>query len=104
MISIDHSSVPFRALLGAILSVVKKVPVGPTEFNFNMGLDTQQDRGPLTAKDDINDGSAYSASSGEEMANDLPNTRSRHRIGQSKAESGLMVCPCLLSPVLLIYF
>ena len=40
MISVDDSSVPFRALLGAILSVVKKVPVEPTEFNPNMELDT----------------------------------------------------------------
>ena len=102
MISIDDSSVPFRALLGAILSVVKKVPVEPTKFNPNMGLDTlveEQDEGPLP-EDDIKDGSAYSASSGEETANDPPNTRNRHRTDQRKAESGLMVCPCLLSPVI----
>ncbi|KAF8815208.1 hypothetical protein BYT27DRAFT_7226480 [Phlegmacium glaucopus] len=95
MISIDDSSVPFRALLGAILSVFKKVPVEPTEFNPNMELDTlveQQDEGPLP-EDDIDDGSAYSASSGEEIANDPPNTCNRHRTGQRKAESGLMITP-----------
>ena len=102
MISIDDSSVPFRALLGAILSVVKKIPVEPTEFNPNMELDTlvqKQAEGPLP-EDDIDYGSAYSPSLGEEIANDPPNTRNRHRTGQRKAESGLMVCPCLLSPVI----
>ena len=104
MISIDGSSVPFRALLGAILSVIKKVPVEPTEFNPNMKLDTlvkEQDERP-SAKDDIDDGSPYSASSGEEIANDPPNTRARHRTGQRRAESWLMVCPCLLLPVILL--
>ena len=102
MISIDDSSVPFRALLGAILSVVKKVPVEPTEFNPNMELDTlvqKQAEGP-SPEDDIDYGSADSPSLGEEIANDPPNTRNRHRTGQRKAESGLMVCPCLLSPVI----
>ena len=104
MISIEDSSVPFRALLGAILSVVNNVPVEPTQFNPNMELDTlveePEDEGPLT-EDEINDdGSAYSASSGgEEITNDPLNTRNRHRTSQRKAESGLMVCPCLLSPV-----
>ncbi|KAF8344431.1 hypothetical protein F5887DRAFT_1272389 [Amanita rubescens] len=89
MISIDDSSVPFRALLGAILSVVKKVPVEPIEFNPNMELDIiveERDEGPLPE-----DGSAYSASSGEEIASDPPNTHNRHRTGQRKAESGLMI-------------
>ena len=71
MISIDNSSEPFRALLGAILSIVKKVPVEPTEFNPNIELDTivEEDKGPLP-QDDIDDGSA------------------------------LMVCPCLPSLVI----
>ena len=103
MISIDGSSVPFRALLGAILSVVKKVPVEPIKFNPNMKLDTLvkgQDECP-SPKDDIDDGSPYSARSGEEIANDPPNTRTHHRTGQ-RAESWLMVCPCLLLPVFLL--
>jgi hypothetical protein len=85
MISIDDSSVPFRALLGAILSVVKKVPVEPTEFNPNMELDTLVEE----PEDDIDDGPAYS-SSGEEIVDDPLNSRNRHRTGQRKAESGLM--------------
>jgi len=102
MISIENSSVPFRALLGAILSVAKKVPVEPTEFNPNMELvtiDEEEDGGPLP-EDVTDDGSTYSACSGEEIVNDPLNTRSRYRTGQRKAESGLMVCPCLLSPVI----
>ncbi|KAF8339291.1 hypothetical protein F5887DRAFT_1062844 [Amanita rubescens] len=89
MISIDDSSVPFRALLGAILSVVKKVPVELTEFDPNMKLDIiveERDEDPLH----INDGSAYSASSGK-IANDPPITRNRHRTGQRKAESELLI-------------
>ncbi|KIL55381.1 hypothetical protein M378DRAFT_634291 [Amanita muscaria Koide BX008] len=90
MISIDGSSVPFRALLGAILSVVRKVPVEPTEFNPNMELDTiveERDEGPLPG-DGIDDGSA---SSGKEIVNDPPKTHNRHRTGQRKAEFGLMI-------------
>ncbi|KIK09865.1 hypothetical protein K443DRAFT_127259 [Laccaria amethystina LaAM-08-1] len=66
MISINGSSAPFRALLGAILSVTKKVPVEPTKFDPNMDLDTideGEDQGPC----------------------------SHHHTGQRKAESGLMV-------------
>ena len=64
-----------------------------------MELDTlveEQNEGPLP-EDNIDDGSAYS---GEEIANDPPNTGSRHRTSQRKAESGLMVCPRLLLPVI----
>jgi hypothetical protein len=39
MISIGESSVPFRALLGVILYVVKTVSVEPSESNLNMKLD-----------------------------------------------------------------
>ena len=97
MISIDNSSLPFRALLGAILSVVKKIPVGPTNFSPNIKLDTIDDGGdggPLP-EDNIDGRTVYSASSGEEMANSPPNTRSSHCAGQRKAESGVMVCPML---------
>ena len=93
---------PFRALLGAILSVVKNVPVEPTGFNPNMSLDTieeEEDTGPLS-KHDIDDGSPYIGPSGDVMAYSPPITRSHHQATQMKAESGLMVCPCLLSPVI----
>jgi hypothetical protein len=66
-----------------------------------MELDTvieEQDERPLP-EDNI-DGSACSASSGEEIATNPLNTCNCHHTGQRKAESGLMVCPCLLSPVI----
>lgn len=40
IISIEDSSVPFRAFLGAILSVVEDVPVEPSDFGPHMQLDT----------------------------------------------------------------
>lgn len=89
MINIDDSSVPFRALFGAMLSVVKNVPVEPTEFNPNMELDTlkEQDEGP-SPEDYIDDRSPHS---GSLIANDPPNTRNCHHTGQRKAESRLMI-------------
>lgn len=102
MINIDHSSVPFRALLGAILSVVKNVPVEPTKFDPNIELDNvveDEDKGRLP-EHDIDDGSAYSTRPGEDTVTDPLNTRSCHHTGQRMAESELMVCPCLLLPVI----
>ena len=58
MISIGDSSIPFRALLGAILSVVKRISVEPSEFNPDMKLDS------------IVEEQAESTSSEEEMSND----------------------------------
>jgi hypothetical protein len=55
-ISIQESSKPFRAFLGAILSVVKDVPVESSAYNTNMELDTIEEEQPLP-EDDIDDGS-----------------------------------------------
>jgi hypothetical protein len=58
-ISIQESSESFRAFLGAILSVVKDVPVESSTYNPNIELDTipeEQDDGPLPEYD-IDDGS-----------------------------------------------
>jgi len=95
MIDVEDSSVPFRAFLGTILSVVETVSVEPSKFNPNMKLDLveEQDEGHLP-EDVIGNGSACSASSEEEMVNDPLNTRNGHRTGQKNAEPGLMVCPC----------
>jgi hypothetical protein len=60
VINIEDSSVPFRALLGAILCVVKMVSVEPSEFRLDMEFDTnveEQDEGPL--QHDINDFSVF---------------------------------------------
>jgi hypothetical protein len=51
-ISIQESSEPFRAFLGAILSVVKDVPVKSSAYNPNIKLDTIEEE-----QDDIDDGS-----------------------------------------------
>ena len=42
-------SVPFRALLGAVLSVVKRVSVETSELNANMKLDTLVDYLKMTS-------------------------------------------------------
>jgi hypothetical protein len=98
MISIEDSSVPFRAFLGAILSIVKDVRVEPSEFNPEMQLDTiieDTDEGPLP-EDDIDDGSgAYPGSSSRGISTDPPMTRGCARAGHENAQSGLTVCPSL---------
>lgn len=53
-IGIEESSEPFRAFLGAILSVVKDVPVESSAYNPNIQLDTIEevhDDGPLPEYD-----------------------------------------------------
>jgi len=87
-ISIEDSSEPFRAFLGAILSVRKGAHVVPSTFNPHMELDTimkDTDEGPLP-EDDINDKSGPYRGSSIRSAAEPPTTRSR-------AQRGLMVCP-----------
>jgi hypothetical protein len=85
-ISIEDSSEPFRALLGAILSVIKDVPVKQNEFNPALQFDLiveEKITDPLP-EDDIKDQSgSYQGSLGEEVQRDL-HTREMN-------ESGLMV-------------
>ena len=54
-ITIRDSSEPFRAFLGAILSVVKDVPVERSAYSSDMELDTiieeEEDDGPLPEDD-----------------------------------------------------
>jgi hypothetical protein len=104
-ITIKDSSEPFRAFLGAILSVVKDVPVERSAYSSDMELDPieEEDYGP-PPEDDIDDGSgAYQGSSGGRATTSYPATRSReHGI----TESGLIVRPFLgqyLSLGFLIY-
>jgi hypothetical protein len=84
-ISIEDSSEPFRAFLGAILSVVKKVPVESSAYNPDMQLDTieeEQDDGP-SPEDDIDD------STGAHRPMTLRRDRNSHR----NTESELIVHP-----------
>ena len=89
-ISIEDSSEPFRAFLGAILSVRKGAHVVPSTFNRHMQFDPimeDTDEGPFPEDDidDINDNSGPYRG-GSNSAAEPPTTRSR-------AERGLMVCP-----------
>jgi hypothetical protein len=97
-ISIEDSSQPFRAFLGAIFSVVKGVPVEPSAYSPDMGLDTieeDEDDGP-PPEDDIDDGSGlYQGSSSRGSATGFPRTRCRARDGHENTESELMVHPFL---------
>ncbi|KAF8495478.1 hypothetical protein F5888DRAFT_1711201 [Russula emetica] len=93
-ISIQESSEPFRAFLGAISSVVKDVPVESSAYNPNIQLDTieeEQDDGPLPEYD-IDDGSGeYQGSS--ERGTDAGSlmARSRDRNSRGNTESELLV-------------
>ena len=64
--------------------------VEPSEFNSNMKLDpiVEGQDNCFSSEDNIDDGSAYSASSEEEMMNNPPNTC---KVVTVIAESGLMV-------------
>ena len=108
-ITIEDSSEPFRAFLGAILSVVKNVSVDPSVYRSDMRLDPieeEKDDGP-EPEDEIDDGSgAYRGSSGGRTTTSRPATRSRAHDQHDHTESELMVRPSLglyLSPGLLIY-
>ncbi|KAH9083891.1 hypothetical protein EDB83DRAFT_2669793 [Lactarius deliciosus] len=87
MFSIEGSSEPFRAFLGAILSVLAGAPVQASEFNSTMVLDIipeEGDGGPLP-EDDINDDlGEYQGRSTTNISSTLPMTTS------DAAESELM--------------
>jgi hypothetical protein len=85
-ISIQESSEPFRAFLGAILSVVKDVPVESSAYNPNIELDTIEEE-----QDDIDDGSEYQDSSGSGADTGSPMNRSRDRNSLGNTESDLLV-------------
>ena len=65
-ITIKNSSEPCRAFLGAILSVVKDVPVELGAYSSDMELDIieDEDEGPLPEDDIDDDSGAYQGSSG----------------------------------------
>jgi hypothetical protein len=95
-ISIKDSSEPFRAFLGAILSVLKDAHIQPSTFNPDMQFDTiieDTDEGRLL-EDDVDDHpGAYPGSSNKGSATEPPTTRYHSRAGHDNDEPGLMVCP-----------
>jgi hypothetical protein len=89
--TIKDSSEPFRAFLGAILSVVKDVPVERSAYNSDMELDIieeEEDDGPLPEDDIGDDSGAYHGSSGGRATTSYPATRSRE---DENTESDLIV-------------
>jgi hypothetical protein len=94
-ITIKDSSEPFRAFLGAILSVVKEVSVKRSAYNFNMELDIieeGEDDSPSPEEDVDDDSGAYWGSSGGRATTSYPATRSRE---DENTESDLIVRPFL---------
>ncbi|KIM76170.1 hypothetical protein PILCRDRAFT_98772 [Piloderma croceum F 1598] len=97
-ISIGGSSKPFQVFLGAILSVVKDVPVKSSPYNSDMEFDSikeEADDGPLP-ENDIDDSSGlYIGSSGGRAATDHLMTHEHTRGGHENAEFKLMVTSSL---------
>ena len=78
--TIKDSSEPFRAFLGAILSVVRDVPVEGSTYSSDMELDVieeKEDEGHLPEDDIDDDSGAYQGSSGGGANTSHPATRSR---------------------------
>ncbi|KAH9004932.1 hypothetical protein EDB86DRAFT_3186805 [Lactarius hatsudake] len=94
--SIEDSSEPFRALLGAILSVLKGAPVQASEFNPAMVPDTiptipEKEEGGSSPEDDVDDGSGeYWGSSTTNISSEPPMTRSRATTSRDAPEFDLM--------------
>ena len=94
-ITIEDSSEPFRAFLGAILSVIEGAPVERSAYSSDMELDIieeEEDDGPLPEDDIDDDSGAYRGSSGRRATTSRPATRSR---GNENTESELIVSPFL---------
>ena len=86
---------PFRAFLGAILSVVKNLPVEPSAYNSDMELDIikeEEKDGPLPEDDIDDDSGAYHGDSGGRATTSYPATRSRK---DENIDSDLIVRPFL---------
>ncbi|KAH9057411.1 hypothetical protein EDB87DRAFT_1823633 [Lactarius vividus] len=93
MFNIEGSSQPFRAFLGAILSVLKGTPVQASKFNPPLVLDTisEEGGGGSSSEDDNDDASGeYRGSSTTNISSKLPMTRSRATTSRDAAKSDLM--------------
>jgi hypothetical protein len=94
-ISIQNSSEPFRAFLGAIFSVVEGVSVDPSEFNPDMALDTiieEEDEEDVCMEDDKNDGSGMEDDDSKYVPSSSEGTDTDQL---SSHDGGLMVCSWL---------
>jgi hypothetical protein len=96
-ISIQDSSEPFRAFLGAILSVLNGAYIEPSIFNPDIQLNStiieDTDEGHLP-EDDIEEHSgAYPGRPSKGSGTESPMTRYRARAAHDNAKLRLMVCP-----------
>ena len=101
IISIEDSSEPFRALLGAILSVLKGTHIEPSTFNPDMQLDTiieETDDGPQPEDDTDGHSGVNQGRPSTGGATKPPMTHSRARV----AGHGLMVCPFVGSHLFMV--
>ena len=101
--TIKDSSEPFRAFLGAILSVVRDVPVEGSTYSSDMELDVieeKEDEGHLPEDDIDDDSGAYQGSSDRGATTSHPATRSRK---DENNESELIVRPFLSWPIFIAW-
>ncbi|KAH8976702.1 hypothetical protein EDB92DRAFT_1810674 [Lactarius akahatsu] len=91
--SIEGSSQPFRAFMGAILSVLNGVPVQASEFHPAVALDTIPEGGeggPSSSPKDIDGSGEYRGRSTANISSTRPITRSRATASHDAVESELM--------------
>lgn len=94
-ISMEDSSEPFRALLGAMLSVYHNIPVLATVFSDNNVLeeDPREDQGDgMVMEDNTDAGSYVDDSNTSTITLKVPMSHSRMGVGQATG-SELMVHP-----------
>ena len=95
MPNIEESSEPFRAFIGAVLSVVKDVSVESSAYNPNIKLDAieeEDDDGSLSEHHIDDDSGEYQGSSGTGVnTSPSPETHSRDRNSCGNTECDLLV-------------
>jgi hypothetical protein len=92
-ISIQDSSEPFRAFLGAILSVVKDVPVDPSAYSSDLELDTIEQDGDNDPFPKHGDSGEHRGSSDGSATTRKPATGSRVHDEYENTKSELIVRP-----------
>ena len=102
VLEIVNSSIPFRAYLGALLSVVKNVPVQQSSFPVDAELDTLEEDPDEDEDEAVSDGDhgytsdEYKPPGGGSAdgagATTPPMTRSHRGAGGGNGDSELMVC------------
>ncbi|KAH9048980.1 hypothetical protein EDB84DRAFT_1585806 [Lactarius hengduanensis] len=88
--SIEDSSEPFRAFMGAILSVLKGAPVQASKFHPAVALDTIPEEGEGGSSEDVDGSGEYRGRSTANISSTRPITRSSAAASHDAAESELM--------------